>query len=303
MNSQILKISCIVFLLVLGRKAEAQYNSWNTFKAQYGTISFSYPSGWEVGEALTGNKNRYTENYMMQPRGQVFGPRYGQVVIRVFDPVYVMENVRANNATLLTKYLFEKFVADMCEVSSALSTEMTFDGGTYYEYMQNNQGYQTKIVGKLSPFGFLYVVMMACAPTTTEANDIALYQVAASMRGGEPRSYLSTEEMPVKQWYTALQAGNSSQMSSVSCTSARAMNIFGGDWLAKFGTMFDFSKLTYYTTAGNDELKVVRVCGCVIDPQGKWVPFYEYANRMGNSNLFIVRKESGSWKICENFKR
>lgn len=300
----------LLHIICINQLANAQ--TWPIYKIKYGTISFSYPPGWYAG-VDDDKKNAFSENCHMQPQGQVFNAQNGQVIIRTFDPVYVMEKSGALACTF-SLTLFNKFTSLISEGVAPQAIISYYNEVAYYKTIQNNQGYQVETIGYKSPNGNLYVLMAAAAPYVSKDLENVLLYIASSMKGGEPNRLLTTQESVVKNWYSSLAAGNKIRMDQLSCTSANQMNTLvdlAGLLLGVNGSSaiiigaarsFNFSHLQYYAIAGNDNVTAVRVCGNIIDPYGNAKSFYDYAHTGGGTNIFVVRNENGQWKLCESLR-
>ncbi len=296
----------------LDNTSTPQYSSstsYLNYKPKFGTITFDYPSTWQVGKN-DNVKQAFNENYYMQPKGQEFEARSGQVVIRLFDPVSIMEDTKSLNATF-SLTLFNKFVAQISEGVQPSTTTTSYAGKTYYECTQYNSGFVTKLVGAKSENGNLYVTAMAAAPTISTENNNILYKVTQSLRGAEPNIYLTTQEAIVKNWYNALTNGNKSEMERLSCEDANQLNtiveiaesVFGSPnssgILMNAAKKFDFSHLGFYTIGGNSSLVAIRICGNIVAPNGTVKSFYNHTNLLGGSNAYVVKLEAGKWKLCQ----
>jgi hypothetical protein len=283
--------------------------SFISYKPVFGTITFDYPSSWEVGK--NDNKTQaYNENYFTQPKNQEFSAQNGQVVIRIFDPVSIMEDTKSLNAKF-SQSLFEKFVKGITEGANFVIRTVNQDQRSFFECTQQNDGFVVRMVGAKSESGNLYVVAMAIAPGIDSENNAILYRVAKSIRGAEPNPYLTKQEAAIKKWYTALGAANAEELRNLSCQSASGaesllsliQKLFGTsntrDFIISAASSFDFSNLGFYTVGGNANLAVIRVCGNMVAPNGDIKSFYNYSRSSGGTNLYVVRLESGEWKICE----
>lgn len=312
MKNIILLLVVLQLSLTLGY-CQSSLSGWQTYQQKFGTISFKHPSGWTAG-AADNFKNRFTENYFIQPIGQDFRGYSGQAVIRIFDPVFVGEEAKSLTPVFSID-LFKKFVSIMnMGKPENVKTEYR-DGQPLFSVVENNDGFHTKTIGIKSRFGYMYVVGIACAPNEVTRNENILYGVAYSIQGGEPTSQLSPAGGALKKWYEALGAGNKNLLQSYSSASARqmnaltdlAMNVFGlgnvNNQITKSASLFNFSYLKYYSIGGNAEKAAVKVCGCVVDPSGKVVPFHQYCSGLGGSNVFLMVNESGSWKVSQSVRR
>ncbi|KQC00482.1 PDZ domain-containing protein [Pedobacter sp. Hv1] len=296
----------------LGNPSSSQYYSSVTYlnyKPKFGTITFDYPSTWEVGKN-DNVKQAYNENYYLQPKGQEFEARSGQVVIRLFEPVSIMEDTKSLSATF-SLALFNKFVTQISDGVQPNITTTLYAGKTYYECTQYNSGFVTKLIGTKSENGNLYVVAMAAAPKISTENNEILYKVAQSIRGAEPSLYLTSQEAVIRNWYNALGKGNKTEMEKLSCESANQINsllsiaqqLYGSpnssNLILSEAKKYDFSNLKFYTVGGNSTLVVIRICGNIIGPNGSIKSFYNYSNFLGGSNLYVVKLEQGQWKLCQ----
>jgi hypothetical protein len=305
-TSVLSRITATLLILLVFTVAEvaAQF-PWKRFQEQYGTMSFSYPPGWEVDKVNKSKQGAFNENYYMQPSGQQFYGRRGEVVIRIFEPMYVMEQTKSLSAAFSVS-LFNKFNAVISDGNTSATRTLTRNGTKYFEVSQKgDEGFETRTIGIRSPRGNLYILCIAAAPVITSSHEQFLFQVAESIKGGEPAPGLSVPESAVKNWYAALGAGNYDQMKAVSCASAQQFSSIADILLSAFdfpvsaralasgGAMFNYSHLQYYTVVANDEVAAVRICGNVVNPNGTVVPFSSYGK-----NVFVVRYERGKWKVC-----
>ncbi len=301
-----MKNTIFFMLLSLGivtANAQNYQGNWSSFKEKYGTINFSYPSGWEVEKVDKSKSTAFNENYYMQPKGQVFSGSSGQVVIRIFDPMYVMEKSQSMSSTFSLS-LFKNFNAKISDGNTSAIQLLNANGIQYYEvHQQGDEGFETRTIGVKSPRGNMYVLCIAVAPKLSGYYDNMLLKIAASLSGAEPSAPTASTDA-VKNWYKALSGGNDGELKRLSCESARQsmdltsiltsiLNAPGLSDLASMGTSYDYSNLQYYTIAGNDQVGAVRACGMVVYPNGKHIPFSSYVK-----NVFVVKKESGYWKIC-----
>lgn len=304
--------------MLLCQYAQAQTNSsiyratvstvnqlgWQRYSQTYGTLSFNYPTGWEVGKQ-DNVRAAFTENRFVQPVGQDFNGQSGQVVIRIFEPVSIMEDTKSLSCSYSLD-LFSRFVRQISEGSMPSVRTVSNNGRTYFMCSQVNDGFETRIIGSRSVNGNLFVLAMAAAPYVTTTNETILFRMAESIRGAEPAAYLTDQEAVVKNWYSALARRDYTELDRLSCSSIQQTNILidlfaprARQGAINASSSYDFSNLRYYTVAGNNNLVAVRICGNIIGPDGQVKSQYNYAKTLGGSNLYVVKVENGSWKFCQ----
>lgn len=292
-----------VGIIAASSGSAAAQSATANYTSDSGWTAFQYPPGWEVFPTDR-TPARYLENFAIQPRGQSFAGGRGQVVFRIFDPMYVVEEAGVR-LPVGHDALFQRFVRALPGGSSASFSTTTVGGRLYYYASESSEGFTTVYVGSVTANRWLTVVGMAVAPQDVASRQPLLFQIAASVRAPGPSPASSGPTGAVSSWYSNLQRGNSIALTNLQCSQAALANgiislVTGNsiDRTIQLGRLFDYSGLQYQTIQSNGTRAVVRVSGNVVAANGSVVPFYRYAANIGGSNSFFTPYESGAWRVC-----
>lgn len=273
-----------------------------TFTSNSGAIAFRYPQGWNV---ITTDRqpSRYIENYAVQPAGQDFTGRPGQVVVRIFDPMYVVEEARVR-LPATPEVLFQRFVQAMPGGSGATFGRRTYGGMTYLFASDTSNGFETDYAA-ISVGGYLNVAGMAASLRDAPARLPLLFQTVASMSTPWPSRPLDGAGAAVKNWYRVLRLGDSLALPPLACSQAQMSLLLMSfaspesmDLVARASQGFDFSGLRFQTVASGARGSVVRVGGNIAAANGSVTPIYQNGRILGGSNSLFVKLENGAWKVC-----
>jgi hypothetical protein len=293
----ILALACLV-----GQSATA-----GSFRSDSGGLSFEFPGGWE--HAMTDRtRTHYVENVMLQPRGQDFSGKPGQVIVRVFDPLYVLEQAKVLPYEDHAR-VFEGFVRSLPGEGGLRTTTQNIQGTTHHVARSSSQGVPVVYLGRVVSGGRLVVVAAAGTTAANAYHDQIVLDLLATLRldsGGSSQGPVDS----VRDWYAALQAGDESRLRALTCGKIGVMTDLGrfmgtamgvGDphaLLMRGARLFDYAGLRFATIGENGPTAVVRVAGLVRQPSGRLVAFSQQAGTFG-SNVLTVRKEGGAWRVCE----
>lgn len=279
-----------------------------TFTSTSGWLQFSYPDNWE--HRLTDNtRARYVENVMLQPKGQDFNARRGELVFRVYDPLYIIEEARVLPYSDAER-VFGAFVRALPHEREAKLSVETIGGNRYFVARSNSDGVPTAYFGTVASNGYLMVVGSAGVTDANTYPDQSLITLLNSIRLGTRLSGNPRATESVAKWYEAVSRGDQNKVSELSCANSRILlGLVGlagemagvGDTvkrLVSLGSGFDFSGLRFIPIQSNERMSAVRIAGVVKNPNGTIVPFPEYAKAFG-SNVLVVNNEGGAWKVCE----
>jgi hypothetical protein len=278
-----------------------------TFRSDSGALSFEIPGGWE--HAYTERtRTHYAENVMLQPRGQDFSGRPGQVVVRVFDALYVLEQAKVLPYDDHAR-VFEGFVRSLPGEAGLRTTTQSIQGATHYLARSSSAGVPVVYLGRVVSGGRLVVIAAAGTTAANSYHDQVALDLFATLRLDFSGSSLGPVDS-VRDWYAALQAGDESRLRALTCSQLGVMTDLGrflgtaldvGDpyaLLIRGARSFDYAALRFATIGERGPTAVVRVAGLVRQPSGRLIAFSEQAGTFG-SNLLTVRKEGGSWRVCE----
>ena len=273
-----------------------------------GWLTFSYPDNWELNQTeLT--RTRYVENFMLQPRGQDFSGRPGQVILRVFDPFYVVEESRIFSFSG-NEQTFRAFVKSLPGESGATFSTEKIGGINVFVARSSGSGLPTVYFGGFTSEGFPVVVGAAGTTTSNTYHDQILINVFQSVRFSPANGQSAIPANSVASWYGAISRGDARTLAGLSCANARALfglvGAFSGlnrstgimGAIVSAGRTFDYSRLRFSTYESNEKFAVVRISGLVRRPDGIVEPFHRYASAFG-SNMLAVNKEASGWKVCE----
>lgn len=304
---RILKIIAATSLVAAATSASAvEHRSYS------GWLSFQYPDGWHVIETEQ-TRTRYVENVAVQPRGQDFTGRNGQIILRVFDPFYVIEE-SGLSANADGQQIFRTFVRGLPEESSASIATESIRGTTLWVARSRSADVTTFYLGGRTSGGYLVVVGGATGPEGDARLEQRVSDVFFTLRFGQPSGINTNASEAVARFYAAVGRGDSESVARYSCANARLLQGLVGlfaqasgleginEAIVRAGSDFDYSGLRYMTVVSSADMAAVRVGGTVRRPDGGFVSFPKYAQAFG-SNVLIVRREGSSWKVCEPMRR
>lgn len=296
---------CLLLMLAAPLPASAQ--AWQQYHSDSGWTSFWYPTGWAVIPTDRA-ASRYLENYAVQPRGQDFTGQPGQVVVRLFDPMYVAEEARARSPAG-SLALFQTFIRTLPGAQGATFNTYTYENRSYFYAEHYGEGMGMAYAGFVGENGYLSVLGVAAPARELAQRRTLLFQMAGSsnLRGPGPMSGAASA---MSQWYSYLRGGDTNALHTLSCS--RARDSMTAVWLggllsgmgdpmavmARAAYNYDFSGLRYQTVSSGNGRAAVRVSGNVAAPNGAITPFHQYARNFGGSNVFFVTSETGGWKVC-----
>jgi hypothetical protein len=282
--------------------------NFNHYASDSGWMSFSYPSGWSV-IATDRTPQRYLENFAVQPRGQDFTGQGGQVALRIFDPMYIIEEASLPPSTTVDAQ-FRAFVRALPGGNRA-SFSTRVDGGQTYLFAQDRGGaFPVEYVGHTVTGGYLSVVALASPQASVADNEPLLFAAADSVRIVPPSDHLNGPETAMRKWYDQVARRNAPGLLDISCAKGRAalgLTFLGAAMMSSdraitamlaAGGSFDYSALHFQTIKENPNGAAVRVSGVVRGPDGKYRAFSKFAGSFG-SNSFFVAKEQGQWRVCQ----
>jgi hypothetical protein len=276
------------------------------YRADLGWASFDYPRGWTV-TATDRSPGRFWDNYGLQPARQYFNGTAGQVAIRIFDPMYVIERSRLTGS-YTNSTLFHRFLSALGASNASFGRE-TVGARNYFTASVDDGGFQTDYAAFETSNGYLDVLGMAGSPREADRNRPLLFAIAQSLYDPGPGDTLMPAEAAMRDWGTALRRGDVASLTRLSCAKARPMLaamglgalLFGGTnslgAIAALYRNYDLTGLRYQTLKGGGDAVAVRTAGNMIVPGGV-APYTETRN-FGDSNVVIVRRENGDWRICE----
>ena len=285
-----IKFSIVTFILLLfSLPGLARAQGWQSFTSDSGALSFSYPSGWQVF-ATERTPSRYVENYAAQPRGQEFSGYSGQVAVRVFDPMYVIEEARVRiNASNDT--IFQRFVRATPGGGYASFGRRTLSGSSYLSAIATSEGIRSEYLGFTNGSGYMVVVAIAMNPRESARHEALLGRFVQSVRSSSPPSRLDGPATAVRDWYHNLQTGNSRALYGLACRQALGSMLLlsfasqgAMDRMTYAARGFDFGDLRFQTIMSGARGAAVRVSGNVVDPRGAITPLYQNAQLLGGSN-------------------
>jgi len=293
----------IMAAFCLGAPVAAMAQPLQAFTSDTRGIAFSHPAGWEV-IPTDRRPTRYLENFAVQPRGQQFSGYPGQVAIRVFDPMFVVEEARVR-LPASASLLFQRFVRSLPGGQHATFGTRSFGGVTYLFASEVSDGFQTDYAAIAYPSGMLNVAGMASNPREAVRRQPLLFQITRSMSAPWPDRTLDAPAAAVRNWYRVLRTGQTGALLPLACSQAMGPMLLLS--FASPGAMsrmtqvaigYDFSGLRFQTVASGSRGAVVRVAGNLVAPNGTVTPVYQNAGLLGGSNSFAVRPEAGGWKVC-----
>jgi hypothetical protein len=311
----------VAMLLFLAAPGAAGAQS-QLYRANSGWSSFSYPAGWEVHDNLERTPQRYLENYLLQPRGQWFSGRSGEVAIRILDPMYVAEEARVANP-VGSNALFEAFVRARATRASGTRYGPYFgvlnDGPRRYwtairRFVFEGVAAEERYYASVNSNGYLNVLAMATVPGEGESFEPTLLSIARTVNYPGPGATRTPAEAITQRWYRHLQAGERSAAMALACSRAQSSSALAGLAQALMGvnpgavgaagnaytSRSDFSGLRFQTIRSSDAVAAVRIGGNIVRPDGSVVPYHEN-NRFG-SNVAVMRYENGRWTYCEDLR-
>jgi hypothetical protein len=274
-----------------------------TYTSDSGVLAFNHPTGWQVF-ASDRLPSRLVENYAVQPKGQDFAGQPGQVVVRIFDPMFVVEEARVR-LPATPDDLFQRFVRAMPGGRNATFGNRTHGGVTYLFASETSDGFETSYAAIVTASGLLNVAGMATNPRETAQRLPLLFQMARSMSTPWPARPLDGAAQAVRNWYRVLRVGDVRALIPLACSEARASMLLASfasldtlNLIARASIGFDFSGLRYETVASGSAGSVIRVAGNIVAVNGSVTPVYQSARILGGSNSLFVKRESGGWKVC-----
>jgi hypothetical protein len=272
-------------------------------------LAFEYPDGWETVLTEQESRARYVENVGVQPKGQDFVGRDGQFALRVFDPLYVYDETGLPS-TAQPEQIFRSFVRSLPgEAGARFAVESSGDS-TNYVARGSVGDMQTYYRAKRAEDGFLMVVGGAASKNSASQLERLVQDMLRSMRFAAPSGTNMEPSKAVAQWYAALDKGDASTMRALTCARAkdlqdligfsneRAGNPDFAEALIRAAKTSDRSGLRFFPFEAQETAAAVRIAGPIRRGDGKVVPFYKSARAFG-SNVLVVRKEAGAWKVCE----
>lgn len=293
----------IVLAISLLAAVPAAAQGLQTFTSDGGGLSFRYPAGWQV---ITTDRqvSRYVENYAVQPPGQDFAGRPGQVAIRIFDPMYVVEEARARQP-LGSEAVFQQFVRALPGGANATFGRRTYGGATYFFASEGSEGFETDYAAVISSAGYLNVAAMAVSPQDAAQRLPLLLQTVSSISAPWPGQSPDGAAAAVSNWYRILRAGNARALVPLACSEAQGPLLLlsfaspsAMDTMVRAAYGFDFSGLRFQTVGSGSRGAAVRIGGNITAVNGAVTPAYRNAGILGGSNMLFVKLEDGAWKVC-----
>jgi hypothetical protein len=290
------------FLAIPTRSIAAEFVSLS------GWLRFSHPDNWEF-QQFGNTRTRYTENVMLQPKGQRFNARPGEIVVKVFDPLFVLEEARISPYSDHER-VFRAFVEGQPNEKDLVFTRERIDNRETFVARSNSEGVATAYYGQVGANGYLLAVGVAGTSATSQVPDRVVRDLLNTARIGLAPGIRLEPAKAVASWYDAVSRGDSKTLLSLSCQQARVLSGLVGlvlesqqasgvmDAIISSGRLFDYSGLRFWTIQSTDTAAAVRIAGTVKGPDGRLVPFNAYARTFG-STVLTARYEAGQWRVCE----
>ena len=272
------------------------------FRSDTGWIAFAYPPGWDV-IPTDRSPSRFLENYAIQPHGQSFSGRAGEIAIRIFDPMYVIEQARsrpdADPATV-----FQRFVQSIPGGQSASFSNRFYSGRSFLFASAISGGFEADYLGFVNEVGDLDVLAMALNPSDAARFQPILFQIAGTVRTAPTAGSADAPASAVRSWYNNLRSGNAPGLAALTCRQALpAMLLYFADpdilrLMTAAARSFDMKGLRFQTIKVGSAGAAVRISGNLVAFNGTVSAVYENNSMSGGSNVLFANYEDGAWHVC-----
>lgn len=287
---------------------------------KFGRISITYPDGWTV-QVVDRTNRRVVTNYAIYNPKDEYAGRRGQTTIRVYDPIFVFEQLKLASPIENDAAAFlEKFVSAYAARPHSAVTRALGNAELYYTTVAGDGTADNTDVTYVSvqrPNGVVNILGAAHGSGELDSVWPIIREIAVGMNLAFPPAPDEPAEQLMKRWFDAVGTGRLGDLRALMCPEGTVMNsitdallrsmtrdVSSGDILnlmftyqAATGITTDYSNLFYETlqTTANGS-KLVRVGGNVVFRRDgevtKVEPFF-WLNPRGWNLAFVYNSNGG----------
>lgn len=276
---------------------------------EFGRIALRHPRGW------SGQLQRDTEDYYLGNTTGFTG-RSGQVFMRVYEPVRILEIARVQQYNPSQAFeIYQRFLYvenGNIAVADAEVVKTDIGSRTFWSWVQRGR-FDIVWTGFVNEYGVLNIISTGISSGELPRFIEDIYAVALTTTFIPPSPRLDNPEQAMARYFYTI-ASNPTNVRSHLCRGDRAIidaadSLSGGrasgilaDYfsLASLTNSANMSNLYYETKYFDGNRAIVRVSGNVsfrnANGQTSLIP---YGKLGGNGGIFRLVREGGVWKTCQ----